>query len=262
MVWLLLDLGVVLILSTSYQAQGVFAESGRRRALGEPGDETVSDGIVLGYPIPRTRHQGQHVLMDQRSNSDLLMQVIGKGGSYEQTRQEARSLLDKHGSLHALFGAARNGSGCSSSALGPLAAAVELYRRRCLEPLLRGEALTSPSKTLDYLRCRLADARQEIFVGLFMDTRHRVLAAEDLFQGSIDGACVYPRVVAERALQLGAAAVIVAHNHPSGVAEPSLSDQAITRRLKDALALLEIRLLDHFIIGDGEPVSMAGRGML
>ena len=101
-----------------------------------------------------------------------------------------------------------------------------------------------------------------MFQCLFLDTRHRVIHSEELFQGSIDGACVYPRVIAERALRHNAAAVIVAHNHPSGVTEPSLADQAITRRIKDALALLEIRLLDHFVIGEGSPVSMAARGMI
>lgn len=140
--------------------------------------------------------------------------------------------------------------------------AHELVRRQLKQSLQRGTALTSPAMTVDYLQAQLRDRRRETFTCLFMDTRHRVIAAEDLFQGSIDGACVYPRVVAERALQLGAAAVIVAHNHPSGVSEPSLADQAITRRLKDALLLLEIRLLDHFVVGDGPPVSMASRGML
>ena len=101
-----------------------------------------------------------------------------------------------------------------------------------------------------------------MFACLFLDTRHRVIAFEELFRGTIDGATVYPRVVAERALMLGAAALNVAHNHPSGVSEPSLADQAITRRLKEALALLDIRLLDHFVIGDGQPVSMAARGMV
>jgi DNA repair protein RadC len=138
----------------------------------------------------------------------------------------------------------------------------ELSRRQLLENLQRSEPLTSPAATLEYLQTSLRDRRREVFTCLFLDTRHRVISAEELFQGSIDGACVYPRVVAERALRLGSAAVIVAHNHPSGVSEPSLADQAITRRLKDALALLEIRLLDHFVIGDATPVSMASRGML
>lgn len=130
------------------------------------------------------------------------------------------------------------------------------------QKLERGVSLTSPSMTLEYLQCCLKEKKHEIFHVLFLDTRHRVIAGEDLFQGSIDGASVYPRVVAERALRLGAAAIIVAHNHPSGINEPSLADQAITRRLKEALLLLEIRLLDHFVIGDGPPVSMASRGML
>ena len=143
-----------------------------------------------------------------------------------------------------------------------LSAARQMADRRLEADIDRGEAMTCPGDTLRFLRARLLDRRREVFCGLFLDTRHRVLAWEELFQGSIDGACVYPRVVAEKALLLGAAALIVAHNHPSGVSEPSLADQAITRRLKDALALLEIRLLDHFVIGDGPPVSMASRGLL
>ena len=130
------------------------------------------------------------------------------------------------------------------------------------EKLIRGVSLTSPATTMNYLQCILKNQAREIFHVLFLDTRHRVIEGENMFTGSIDGACVYPRVVAARALELNAAAVIVAHNHPSGITEPSLADQAITRRLKDALLLLEIRLLDHFVVGDGQPVSMASRGML
>ena len=140
--------------------------------------------------------------------------------------------------------------------------AHELVHRQLKQTLQRGVSLTSPAMTMEYLQTVLRDRDREIFTCLFLDTRHRVISSENLFQGSIDGACVYPRVVAERALRLSAAAVIVAHNHPSGVSEPSLADQAITRRLKDALLLLEIRLLDHFVVGDGPPVSMASRGML
>jgi DNA repair protein RadC len=143
-----------------------------------------------------------------------------------------------------------------------LAAILPIARRQLEQELLRGEALTNPSDAVNFLRACLRDRRREVFCGLFLDTRHRVVHWEELFLGSIDGACVYPRVVAEKALLLGAAAVIVAHNHPSGVCEPSLADQAITRRLKDALALLEIRLLDHFVVGEGAPVSLASRGML
>lgn len=136
--------------------------------------------------------------------------------------------------------------------------AAELF----LEKLKRGVSLTSPADTLEYLQCVLKNKEREIFHVIFLDTRHRVIEAKDLFQGSIDGACIYPRVVASEALRLSAAAVIIAHNHPSGITEPSMADQTITRRLKDALALLEIRLLDHFIVGDGSPCSMKSRGML
>jgi DNA repair protein RadC len=142
------------------------------------------------------------------------------------------------------------------------AAVLEFSSQILKKKMERGVSLTSPAMTIEYLQCCLRGKKHEIFHVLFLDTRHRVIAGEDLFQGSIDGACVYPRVVAERALRLSAAAVIVAHNHPSGISEPSLADQAITRRLKDALLLLEIRLLDHFVVGDGPPVSMASRGML
>jgi len=127
---------------------------------------------------------------------------------------------------------------------------------------IRGVALTSPAMTLDYLSAEIKHMTTEQFFVLYLDTRHRVIITENVFSGSIDGACVYPRVIAEHALRHNAAALIVAHNHPSGVSEPSLADQAITRRLKDALQLLEIRLLDHFVIADGTPVSMASRGML
>ncbi len=127
---------------------------------------------------------------------------------------------------------------------------------------IKGLALTSPSMTVNYLTTMLKSEKHECFMGIFLDTRHRVIKAEVLFRGTIDGATVYPRVIAEKALLCSAAAIIVAHNHPSGVTEPSLADQAITRRIKDALLLLDIRLLDHFVIGDGVPTSMASRGML
>ena len=137
--------------------------------------------------------------------------------------------------------------------------AAEIFKEKAAS---RGTAVTSPSQTMEYLKHTIGTRNREVFHVIYLDTRHRVIESEDLFTGTIDGASVHPRVLAERALRLNAAAVIVAHNHPSGVPEPSLADQAITRRLKDALGLLEIRLLDHFVIGDGEPVSMASRGMI
>lgn len=125
-----------------------------------------------------------------------------------------------------------------------------------------GLELPSPNHTRDYLRMLLAERKAEVFGCVYLDNRHRVIEAAELFQGTIDGASVYPRVVVQQALTLNAAAVMFFHNHPSGVAEPSHADEAITRRLKDALALVDIRVLDHFVVTVGESVSFAERGLL
>lgn len=125
-----------------------------------------------------------------------------------------------------------------------------------------GESLTDPGASRDYLRLLLSERKNEVFGVIFLDNRNRVLAAEELFQGTIDGASVHPRVVVQRALEVNAAAAILYHNHPSGVGEPSHADKAITRGLKDALALIDVRVLDHFIIAVEETVSFAERGLL
>lgn len=125
-----------------------------------------------------------------------------------------------------------------------------------------GRVLSKPDETRDFLRLRLADYRNEVFGCLFLDNRHRIIAVRELFQGTIDGASVYPRVVVQQAMEVNAAAVVFFHNHPSGVAEPSHADEAITRRLKDALALVDVRVLDHFVVSAGESVSFAERGLL
>ena len=125
-----------------------------------------------------------------------------------------------------------------------------------------GRLLSNPEATRNYLRLRLADYRNEVFGSLLLDNRHRIIAMRDLFQGTIDGASIHPRVVVQQAMQENAAAVVFFHNHPSGVAEPSHADEAITRRLKDALALVDVRVLDHFVVSAGESVSFAQRGLL
>lgn len=122
--------------------------------------------------------------------------------------------------------------------------------------------LDSPESVRDYLTVWLAERERECFVALFLDTRHRVLEMKTMFSGTLDGATVYPREVVKEALRYNAGAVIFCHNHPSGVTEPSLADQAITRRLKEALGTVDIRVLDHFIVGGGDCVSMAERGMI
>jgi DNA repair protein RadC len=215
-------------------------------------------------PASNSRSTGR--LPARSSDAELLAQFLGLDPEKPSDINRSWLLLKAFGGVRGLFRAQAAElaaeATCKTAWASQLCAARELFKRQLEESLRRGNALTSPSDTLDYLRTTLRDRRREVFCCLFLDTRHRVLANENLFLGSIDGACVYPRVVAEKALRHGAAAIIVAHNHPSGVTEPSLADQAITRRLKEALALLEIRLLDHFVIGDGKPVSMASRGML
>lgn len=204
--------------------------------------------------------------LQQLCDAALLSQFLGMASDHDESLGDCLQALSNAGGLRPLIIASDSQlqqlTGFNSRQRKQLLAAVELFRRYTLQALVRGQALTSPGDSVHYLKTCLRDRRREVFIGLFLDTRHRVMVCEELFKGSIDGACVYPRVVADKALRYGAAAVIVAHNHPSGVAEPSLADQAITRRLREALDLLEIRLLDHFVIGDGEPVSMASRGML
>ena len=200
------------------------------------------------------------------SDDELLALLLRSGSGRVGVHELADRLLSHYGGLRGLLNASQ-GALQQHHGLGPvkaaqLAAVLEIARRFLRESLVRGAPLESPAATEQYLKAVLRDHPHEVFACLFLDTRHRVIAFEELFHGTIDGATVYPRVVAEKALKHGAAALIVAHNHPSGVSEPSLADQAITRRLKDALALLDIRLLDHFVVGEGVPVSMASRGLL
>lgn len=175
-------------------------------------------------------------------------------------------LIDEFGSLRALFSSELD-QFCAYKGLGvakyvQLQAVLEMTQRYLSETLKRGDALTSPEQTKLYLSGLLRDKHREEFYVLFLDNQHRVISGEVLFQGTIDAASVYPREVVKRALEHNSAALILAHNHPSGVAEPSQSDRRITRRITDALALVDIRVLDHFVVGDGEIVSFAERGWI
>ncbi len=131
-----------------------------------------------------------------------------------------------------------------------------------LDSEIRGDSLTSPEQTKQYLRLRLASLEHEVFACLFMDNRHRVICFEEMFRGTIDGANVYPREVVKAALKHNAAAVIFSHNHPSGIAEPSQADRSLTNKLKDALSLIDVRVLDHIVVSREESVSMAERGLI
>ncbi|WP_018233353.1 RadC family protein [Thioalkalivibrio thiocyanodenitrificans] len=199
------------------------------------------------------------------SDAELLAIFLRTGVAGRTAVDLARDLLSRFGGLRPLLQADLD-SFCAARGLGQakytqLQAVLEMGRRHLSETLARGEALGNPDDTRRYLSARLRDYPFEVFACLFLDNRHRVITFEELFRGTIDGASVHPREVVRRALVHNAAAVILAHNHPSGVAEPSRSDEAITRRLREALALVDIRVLDHVVVGD-ELVSFAERGLL
>jgi DNA repair protein RadC len=200
------------------------------------------------------------------SDAELLAIFLRTGVVGMSAVDLARQLIGDFGGLRPLLEAdCRNF--CRHKGLGEakyvqLQATLELARRHLLATLQRGDALTSPDDTRRFLAARLRGYGHEVFAALFLDNRHRVIAFEELFSGTIDGASVHPREVVKRALAHNAAALILAHNHPSGVAEPSRADESITRRLREALGLVEIRVLDHLIVGDGEIVSLAERGLI
>lgn len=200
------------------------------------------------------------------SDAELLAIFLRTGVPGRSAVDLARDLIRRFGGLRKLMRASREDF-CAQKGLGAakyaqLQAALEIARRHLGEELQRGAALTDPRAAATYLHLQLRDLEHEVFCALFLDTQHRVLVFEELARGTLDGAAVYPREVAKRALRHNAAAVIFAHNHPSGVAEPSAADRALTARLKQALALLDVRVLDHMVIGDGDPVSFSERGWL
>lgn len=200
------------------------------------------------------------------SDAELLAIFLRTGVRGKSAVDLARELLAEFGSLRALLES--DAERCQQTlGLGPakfaqLQAILELARRHIEESLRREDALTSPDLTRNYLVCRLRGYAHEVFACLFLDNQHRVIAYEELFRGTIDGASVYPREVVKKSLALNSAAVIFAHNHPSGVAEPSEADKHITQRLRQALSLIDVRVLDHFIIGEGLAYSFAEHGLL
>ncbi|WP_275288980.1 RadC family protein [Halomonas elongata] len=200
------------------------------------------------------------------SDAELLAIFLRVGVSGRSAVDLARDTLSAFGGLRPLLEADERAF-CAERGLGQakyvqLQAVLELARRHLACRLDREAALTSPGLVRDYLTSRLRHLGHEEFAALFLDSQHRVIRYESLFRGTLDSASVYPREVARRALELGAGALIFAHNHPSGVAEPSDADRRITERLRQALELFEIRVLDHFVVGDGEVVSFAERGLL
>ncbi|MGH8569593.1 MAG: RadC family protein [Gammaproteobacteria bacterium] len=200
------------------------------------------------------------------SDAELLAVFLRTGVRGKTAVDLARELLQCFGGLMPLLDAGREdlsaASGIGVAKYAQIQAALELGRRFLEARLHRADTLSSPETTRSYLMYRLKGLAYEAFLCLFLDNRHRVISCEEMFRGTVDTAQVYPREVVKRALVLNAAAVILAHNHPSGEAEPSHADRAITERLKDALALIEVRVLDHLVIGDGVATSMAERGLM
>jgi DNA repair protein RadC len=222
----------------------------------------ITDWPESERPREKLLAQGAAVLSD----AELLAIFLRTGMKGVSAVDMARDLLMRYGGLRPLLESSQE-SFCEAPGLGPakfaqLQAVLEMSRRHLLATLQRGDLMESPQAVRQYLLAQMRHHQQEVFACLFMDNKHRVIRFEPMFFGTIDAASVYPREVVKKALSLNAAAVILAHNHPSGIAEPSLADKQITRRLVDALQLVDIRVLDHMIVGDPDVISFAEQGLL
>jgi DNA repair protein RadC len=222
----------------------------------------IKDWPAEDRPREKLLQKGAQLLTD----AELLAIFLRTGTPGKSAVTLARDLLTEFGSLKALLAADQQrfclAPGLGSAKYAQMQAVMEIARRHYREILQRGNALTNPDATRAFLSAKLRGYSYEVFACLFLDSQHRVIQFEELFRGTLDGTSVYPREVAKQALFHNAAAVIFAHNHPSGVAEPSQADRMITAKLKQALALFDINVLDHFIIGDGLPYSFAEHGLI
>ena len=200
------------------------------------------------------------------SDAELIAVILGTGTTGQSALDLARAALTRFGGLSGLLASGPEELG-TIDGLGPaksaqLQAVLELARRSLREEIRRDPALSSPDKVRDYLKMTLAHRQHEVFMALFLDAQNRLLTADELFRGTLTQTSVYPREVVKRALAVNAASVIFAHNHPSGVAEPSRSDELLTATLKQALGLVDVRVLDHVIVAGSRTVSFAERGLL
>ena len=223
---------------------------------------TIKDWPEGERPREKLLAQGANSLSD----GELLAIFLRTGVSGKSAVDLARHLISEFGGLRFILQASEE-QFCQHLGLGPakyaqLQAVLEMSQRHLKQSLQKEEAFTNPKAVKEYLTSRLRHLPHEVFCCLFLDTQHRLIEFNELFQGTIDGASVYPREVVKASLSCNAAAVIFAHNHPSGVSEPSNSDERITEKLVQALQLVDVRVLDHFIVGEGEAVSMAERGLI
>jgi DNA repair protein RadC len=221
----------------------------------------ISDWRPSERPRERLLAQGAKALSD----AELLAVLLRTGVRGKDAVALARDLLEQFGGLARLFAAGAELAkvkGLGTAKRAQFAAAIELAQRSIAESLKEGVALTSPGAVRDYLRLALGGRQHEVFVCIWLDAQHRVLCIDEPFAGTLTQTSVYPREVVKTALRVNAAAVIFAHNHPSGVAQPSQADELLTGNLKEALALVEVKVLDHFIIAGNHAISFAERGLL
>lgn len=200
------------------------------------------------------------------SDAELLAIFLRTGTRGKNAVELACELLQRSGGLRKLLECGledlRIAKGFGTAKYVQIRAGLELGRRYLYSTMAKGSVLDSPCVTRDYLRMHLKKYEHEVFACLFLDNRNRVISFDEMFSGTIDSASVHPREIVKRALKHNAAAVILAHNHPSGVAEPSPSDQMLTQRICEALQLIDVRVLDHFVIGDDVTTSLAERGLM
>lgn len=223
---------------------------------------SISDWPAAERPREKLLNNGPQALSD----AELLAIFLRTGCAGMSAVDLARDLLNTFGSLRALFDADLAtfslGRGLGQAKYTQLQAVLEMAKRHLMESLHRPEGFGSANEVRQFLTAQLRAKAHEVFAALFLNSQNQLLRYEELFQGTIDGASVYPREVVKKVLQYNAASVIFAHNHPSGVAEPSQADRHITDRLVRALDLVDVRVLDHFVVGDGTVTSFAERGWL
>jgi DNA repair protein RadC len=221
----------------------------------------ISDWPIAERPRERLLAKGAAMLSD----AELLAVLLRTGLRGKSAVELARQLLAQFDGLSGLFGAGdelAKVKGLGDAKRAQFAAAIELARRSIEEKLQSGAALTSPGAVRDYLRLALGGKPHEVFVCIWLDAQHRVIKFDEPFRGTLTQTSVYPREIVKAALAANAAAVIFAHNHPSGAAQPSQADELLTRNLKEALALVDVKVLDHFIVAGNHALSFAERGLL
>jgi len=223
---------------------------------------TIQDLPPALRPREKLLARGPAALAD----AELLALLLRTGVKGTGVLQLAQSLLDTFGGMAGLLAASAEDLG-RVKGLGPakgaeVAAVLEIARRALAQRLREAPVFDSPSRVREYLQLHLNPLGHEVFVVLFLDAQHRLVVQEEMFRGTLTQTSVYPREIVKRALEVGAAAVVLAHNHPSGAAEPSRADEFLTQSLKSALALVDVRVLDHLVVGAGEVVSFAERGLL